>query len=365
MKKRFLIIIGILSFLCITIVGCKNKELNTQEQNKKIDTNAASNLVDRYMRGLIMKDYDGVKKLYTEDMIKEQGNYKKSDIIVRGYRIEDVSEMEKSSIFKVKAISTREKNAYTSLDEYRISVIKEKDGYKIGEVNITPQKEVFSDGDEVRIRDKSNVETNLVIDIEKLPKSAFPKEDKLSMYKQEVPSKIFNDTSISFDGTKVLVSTKAEDAYAASILIDETLAVQGNSKNGDKGAEGGEKQSDNDKIKGVKEKPIGKEIINLDIIKDATVDYMVFSQDEKFILIQYAKANGTKCIRIYESDSGKVIPVKFEDSFPIDKVDIQFSYFDKENANFQVLPKGNLEGQYKDLIGNWKLNLKDFKIDRI
>ncbi|WP_102399441.1 hypothetical protein [Haloimpatiens massiliensis] len=365
MRKRFLIIMGILCFLCTTIIGCKNKEVDIQEQEKKIDTNAASNLVDRYMIGLIMKDYEGVKNLYTEDMIKEQGNYKKSDIIVRGYRIEDVSEMEKNSIFKVKTISTREKSAYTSLDEYRISVIKEKDGYKIGEVNINPQKEIFSDGDEVRIRDKSNVETNLVIDTEKLPKSAFSKDDKLNMYKQEVPSRIFNDTSISFDGTKVLVSTKAEDAYAASILIDETLAVQGNNKSAGKGAEDGDKQSQDNKNKGIKEKPIGKEIVNLDIIKDATVDYMIFSQDEKFITIQYTKNNGAKCIRIYESDSGKMIPIKFEESFPIDKVDIQFSYFDKENANFQVLPKGNLEGQYKDLIGKWKLNLKDFKIHRI
>ncbi|WP_138203357.1 hypothetical protein [Haloimpatiens lingqiaonensis] len=363
MRKRFLIIIGILCFLCTAVAGCKSKELNTQEQKKKMDTNAASNLVDRYMRGLIMKDYDGVKKMYTEDMIKEQGNYKKSDIIVRGYRVEDVAEMEKNSVFKVKAVSTREKSAYTSLDEYRISVIKEKDGYKIAEVNITPQKEIFSDGYEVRIRDKSNVETNLVIDMENLPKSAFPKEDKLSMYKQEVPSKSFNDTSISFDGTKVLVSTKDKDAYAASILIDETLAVQG--KNGDKEGEEAEKQAGDNKNKGIKEKPIGKEIINLDIIKDAAVDYMVFSQDEKFITIQYSKSDGTKCIRIYESDSGKMIPVKFEDSFPIDKVSIEFSYFDKENAIFRILPKDNLEEKYKDLMGNWKLNLKDFKIHRI
>lgn len=358
MKKKFLFTI----ILCISImgfVGCTSNNIEMQKKKKNFNANAASNLVENYMRCLVRDDYDSAKKLYSDDMLKEEGKYKKSDIIVRGYNIQEVTEVSKSAIFKVATVSTK-KDAYVSLDQYIIQVIKEKDGYKIGEVKIKPVKEVFKDGQGIRMRDKNNVDTNLVIDKDMLPKYVFPKEDKLNLYREKVPQRSFGNMGIAFSGTKVLISTYDKNCYISSILIDESLAVQGQEDN--KG--GGESQKQDKGIKDIKEKPIGKEISNLDLLKDAKVDYMLFSQDEKFIMVQYTKNNASKCIKLYDGDGGKMVPVKFEEAFPIDKVNVEYYYFDKDYMFFKVTPKKELKDEYKDLIGNWKLDLKDFKIKR-
>src|SRR3712207_8328294 len=88
-------------------------------------------------------------------------------------------------------------------------------------------------------------------------------------------------------------------------------------------------------MKSIKEKPVGKEIVALDILKDSKIEYMVFSKDEKLIAVQYDTNNKSKNIRIYYVNSGDLIPYIFEENYPIDKVNVKFVSFGYNVLNYE------------------------------
>ncbi|WP_373897375.1 hypothetical protein ACER0A_013450 [Haloimpatiens sp. FM7315] len=359
-KNKYTIIIITLFFISFLLASCKNKEVEFEGKEITFDNSAANLVVENYFAFLMKEDYESVKKLFSDDMIKEQGRVTKEDMVVRGFRIDEITELSKMSIFKIMAVSENKYSPYSILDEYRISVIKEKNGYKISEVKVIMKKETFAKNQQVRIRDENNVDTYLVLALENLPKTAFSKEDKLSMYKKKVPSKEFKAIGLSYDGLRMAISSYNGDSYLGLVTIDESLAVQGAQSQGQESSSG-QGQSGNS----AKEKPIGKEITSLDVIKGCHINYMVFSRDEKYLAMQYTKDDGSKCIKVYESDSGDLIPIKFEETFPVNKVNIKFNYFDSDGMIIEVLPRESLNAEQKDLIGIWKIDLKNFKIKRL
>ena len=114
-----------------------------------------------------------------------------------------------------------------------------------------------------------------------------------------------------------------------------------------------------------KEKPIGKELIPIDLLLNCKVEFMTFSLDEKFLLVQYNKENTGKYIRVYKVDNGDMIPVDFEKDYPIDKVQIIFSSFGEDNMTYEVIPKSNGNSSETDIIGKWKLDLKRFYVNKL
>ncbi|MFD3155524.1 hypothetical protein ACFIJ5_01375 [Haloimpatiens sp. FM7330] len=362
MRKRNFFIVVIIVLCTFTFCSCKKNEMQVPKLNNTFDIVAASNIMDSYMKYLMKGDFESVKKICSSNIVKEQtSRLNKSDLSIKSYKIEEVTELGKFANFKIRVMSIGESKPYTLLEEYSVNVIKEKDGYKISEIKTSIQKEAFVEYDEIRIRDKNNVETKLVLSIQDIPKYIFPQDDSLNTYKQIIPMKKFGKISLSFDGMKLTVSTTDNKrSYAGMVKIDETLAVQGKESEGGEG-EGASKVP----MKGIREKPIGKEITGLDLIEGCYVNYMVFSQDEKFIVMQYTKDDNTKCIRVYQTNDGKLIPVKFEKSYPLDKVNVVLLSCDEDVMNFEVVPKGNMNGENKDLIGKWQMNFETFKIKKI
>ena len=92
---------------------------------------------------------------------------------------------------------------------------------------------------------------------------------------------------------------------------------------------------------------------------------MTFSLDEKFLLVQYIKENMGKYIRVYKVDNGDMIPVNFEKDYPIEKVQIVFSSFGEDTMTYEVIPKPNVNSSETDIIGKWKLDLKNFTVDKL
>jgi len=176
-----------------------------------------------------------------------------------------------------------------------------------------------------------------------------------------VPKENFGSINFSYSGERLGFSTFNKDAYIGVVLIDESLAVQGGSE-GKSGGSQGDTGGSNTKAK---EKPIGKEVISLDLIKDSKAEFITFSLDEKFVLVQYMKLNSGRCIRVYKTNSGEIIPVKFEDNYDLDKVEIIFSSFDKDVLNYEVIAKNNIDKSQTDIVGRWKLDLKDFKVKKL
>lgn len=362
-KKNIRIIVMLFIICSFTIIGCNQKKTEeAKETNQNFDMKAASNVSDTYMKYLVKGDIENVKKFYSKDLLKGDIREENKNLKILGYSLFDTSEVGKSGIFKMRVSRADLNKPFTTLDEYSIKVKKENNDYKIDETNNTVQKEAFIENNQIRMRSKNNVNANLVMDIKTMPNYAFSKDDKANIDKISVPKSKFGIINFSYSGDNLAVSTQDKDSYIGIIKIDESLAVQGKDEGG--GGEGNKSDQQGQQKEGAgkaKEKPIGKEIVTLDLLKDSSIEFMTFSSDEKFLAVQYSKPDIGHCIRVYKSDGGDLIEFKFEEKYPLDKVNIIFSSFDKEILNFDVIPKKEGDKSASDVIGKWKLNMKDFK----
>lgn len=358
-KKNIVCTILFIIFSCILICGCNlNKKEDTKEPNESFDMKAASNTIDTYMKYLMKNDVENIKKLYSKGLLKGTIKSENQNLKIVGYSLSDSSEIGKSGQFKVKVARVDLSKSFAVLDEYSIKVIKEGNDYKIDKTSNIVDREAFIEGDKIKMRNKNDVKTNVVIDITNIPNYVFPKDDKANINKTAVPKNNFGIIDFSYTGDNMAIVTYNKDSYIGVIKIDESASVQsqdsdeqqGDSKDG---GEGGKKD-------GI-EKTIGKNITSLDLLKDSKVEFVTFSQDEKFVMVQYTNANVGHCIRLYRVNSGDIADFKFEEKFPLDKVDVVFSSFDEDILNFDVISKNNSSESLSKLIGKWKLSLKDFK----
>ncbi|MGH4122688.1 MAG: hypothetical protein ACREV6_07150 [Clostridium sp.] len=347
-------------FYVLSFTGCSKKESEEKPKVNAFEIKSAANVVQNYMNFIMKEDYENGKKLYTKELFKKISSMPLSDTKIKGYKVTESNEVGRTGVFKVRVTRTSMVSSMCSLDEYSIKVVKDGAEYRISEVNSMPQKEAFVEGIGIRFRDKKNVKTNLIIDVAGFPKYVYSQEDIAQLYKIMVPLKEFSSINFSYEGEKLAVSTYNKNSFIGIVNIDESLSVQGDAgKSGSQSTQGG----GSDVI--AKEKPIGKELIPVDLLVNCKVEFMTFSLDEKFLLVQYTKENLGKYIRVYKVDSGDMIPVNFEKDYPIEKVQIVFSSFGEDTMIYEVIPKSNVNSSETDIIGKWKLDLKDFTLDKL
>ena len=347
-------------FCVLSFTGCTKKEDKEKPKVNAFEIKTAANVVESYMNFIMKEDYENAKKLYTKELFEKVANAPVSDMKIKGYKVTESNEIGRSGVFKVRITRTSMVSSQSCLDEYSIKIVKDGAEYRIDEVTNTQQKEAFIEGIGIRFRDKKNVKTNLIIDEAGLPKYVYSRDDGARLHKLMVPMKEFSSINFSYEGDKLAVSTYNKNSFIGIVNIDESLAVQGDTGNtADQSTQGGGS--------GVmaKERPIGKELIPIDLLLNCKVEFMTFSLDEKFLLVQYNKGNTGKYIRVYKVDNGDMIPVNFEKDYPIEKVQIVFSSFGEDTMNYEVIPKSNVDSSDADIIGKWKLNLKDFTVDKL
>ena len=373
--KKLLSYILIPCFL-VTVSACKTERKEGQkEQTNNFEIKVAQNVVDVYMKALIKGDTESAKKLYTKELAEKSKESEKSELSVKGYSIEETSEVGQSGFFKLKVARMNLNKPVATLDECSIKIIKEGAEYKINEVKNETEKEAFSEDNSLRVRNKNNIKTNLLIESSSFPQYAFSKDDKGNLSKQEVPRNNYSVMNFGYEGERIAISMYKKDSFIGIIKIDESMATQGGGGDGGGGAAGagGEGDQGGGKAGGKngaagqmgREKPIGKELTSIDLLKDAKIEFMTFSTGEKFLLAQYNKPNKGKCIRVYNTDSGELIKLNFEEEYPYGKVEVIFSSFDKDVLNYEVIAKDPKDKEASDKAGKYQLNLKDFKAKRL
>jgi hypothetical protein len=357
--------------LCLTLAGCNEKEEKKKAEEKdNFDIKIATNILESYMQYLQKEDMENAQKLFSKELAEKHKGSGKSDLRIEGSKVDEINEIGRSGLFKVRVVRATPNKSMSILDTYNIKVEKEGNEYKVSEINSMTEKEAFIERDGIRLRQKNNVNTNLIVDIAGVPHYAYPKDDKANVSKVIVPKTNFGMISFAYSGEKIAVSTFDKDSFIGVVQIDETMATQGGG-GGDQGGqgEGGNGGSGAGQGGGStalpKEMPVGKEITVIDLLKDTKVELMTFSLDEKFVVVQYDKPDTGKNLRVYDTDSGEMIPVSFEEKFPPEKVDVVFSSFDKDVLNFEVLEKNTTEKAQVELIGKWQISLKDFKMKKL
>jgi hypothetical protein len=353
-------------FYVLSFTGCAKKEEEEKSKVNAFEIKTAGNVVESYLNFIMKEDYENGKKLYTKELLRKASQMPISEMKIKGYKVSESNEVGRSGVFKVRITTTSMVKSLSSLDEYSIKVVKDGAEYKISEVNNTPQKESFAEGTSIRFRDKKNVKTNLILDEAGLPRHVYSRDDAAQLYKIEVPMKEFSSINFNYEGDKLAISTYNKNSFIAVVNIDESLAVQGQA-GGAGGGGGAEQSSQSGSGSGViaKEKPIGKELVPVDLLLNCKVEFMTFSLDEKLLVVQYNKENMGKYIRVYKVENGDMIPINFEKDYPIEKVQVIFSSFGKDSMTYEVVPKSNVNSSETDIIGKWKLDLKNFTVDKL
>lgn len=363
MKKAFSrILIGI---LIISLTGCgssQKKDSTTKDAEENFDIKIAQNVVDVYMGYLMKEDQVSIAKLYSKELASKTKPSAINDLKVRGYNIGETNEIGHTGVFKLKVARSDVSKPAAALDEYTIKVKKEDNEYKIDDITSMADREAYNQSNQLRLRTKDNVKTNLIIDSDGIPEYVFSKDDKANVNKISAPRNNFGTINFSYGGAKLAISTYDKDSYIGIVKIDESMAVQG----GGQDSKGGEQQKGGQQPQGAsgigaKEPPVGKEIVSVDLLKDSKVDFMIFSLDEKFLLAQYTTPLGGKNLRLYYSENGNLIPFRFDQNYPEDAYDVVFSSFDKGVLNYEVAQKANAKGAKNELLGKWQLDLEKFK----
>lgn len=345
--------------------SCSGNGKVVEKNDNGFDIKAATNIIDNYMGLLISEDYQGAERLYSKDLVKKSIIDSTTAMNVRGYNIEETSEIGKLGSFKIKVSRVDTSKSSATLETYSIKVEKSGNDYKISEIKSEMEKEAFVQGGGLRLRDKENVKTNLILDMAGMPQYVYSKDDGGVAFKLETPLNNFGNIAFSYKGDSLGVTSYGKDVFAGVVKIDEALAAQGTESKSGSGSDGGSSSGGGNSSLMAKEKPIGKGIVTLDYLKNSKVDFMVFSQDEKFVMLQYTKLGAWNCIRIYESYNGEMIPFKFEEKYAMDKVNIKYSSFGKDVLNYEVIPKSNAGKEENQLNGKWQLSLKDFTTKKL
>ncbi|MCY6485690.1 hypothetical protein OW763_15275 [Clostridium aestuarii] len=340
-----------------TLVGCsKKKEVEDVKKKDDFEIKMAINTIDKYMDSIEKEKYEELNKLLTEDVKSSEKDLKINELKIRGYKLDEITETDREGIFKINVIKSNINKPETLLIESIINVVKDGTDYKISKISNSMKKEVFYLYGELRIRNENKVDTNLVINMEGVPKYAYSKDDKAKMEMQLVPKKNFGAIDFSYEGDKLAFTTVDNDVFIAILTLDETMQTQGESQ--------GKEAKDEKEGKLIREKPIGKQIVACDFLRNCKIEGMFFSEDERYLIVQYKTTDNKMCIRIYNCDSGELVPIKFEEEYPLNKVGVKFLKLKKDKMIYQVNP---VKQEYKDneYIGMWELDFKEFKPKRI
>ena len=369
MKKIILLILGII--ITTTFSGCKKNTLNGTSVIKKFDIEEASKTVDAYMKADIKNDVPGMDKLYSSSFVKKIENKVISNVIITGYKFDQIMQTGQLGQIKVKVTKLNPTAVYASLETYTFKVIKESNQYKIKDIETKNEKETFVSGSGIRLRSKDDAKTLLVTNFDGMPKYYYEQKDKAKTNMLPVDLSAFGVTALTYEGTSQALSTKGNNAYIEVVHYDESMMTQGGTGmqgggtegSGGSGGAGGSQGETNI----APEKPLAKEIVPIDIISGGIINNMVFSEDEKYLAVQYVKSSGDTSIRMYKNKTGEQIPFEFEKNYPMDKVNVLINIFDKNGLVYTVTPKATNSNDpaIKDIVGKWQIDTKKFKPSRV
>lgn len=361
MKKIISIVLTI--FIGFMVIGCgekKDEKSKQDNENKKqFKIKIAENVVNNYLNYLVNEDYDNMITLFSEELKEKSKKVTPNNLKTKAYKIIDIQEVGERGEFEVNIVKIDMEKPFTSLEKCMIEVVYENNQYKINSINIKPEKEVFSENNTLRLREKTIPETKLLIDNSSIPKYAYNKDNKSAVLKIETPEEGFQALSIDYSGYKVCM-TRSNDKYTyiALVGLDEAIAVQGGAD--ESGADEKKKKEDR-----VREKPIAKEVMSMDILENVKVEYALFSLEESAVVLQVNKEGTGRWIRLYDARSGDLTENEIDKMFSVDEVELVFAGFEKETMFFDVISKGKLDLSKDKILGRWKIDLKDFAIEKM
>ncbi|MPQ43453.1 hypothetical protein [Clostridium tarantellae] len=356
MIKKILAII--LSSLFIFTMACsKNHEKKAYEEAEKIlyDNKTSVEVANNYMLALASNDLEGMKYLSNKDLA-ESLNIKKQDDFMNivGFRVEESGQRGDSGLYKYTVCKSKEKSPNATLEEYSLVVNKVDNEYKVEKVIASPKYSAFYKDKNIKIRFEDEVKINTLINLDSILDTAYSKQNKGDISQVSVPKAEFGVLSFNFSGEKVALSTKDDkNSYVGIIEIDDSQKTM----NVEEQENLQEKSSDD------KDKIVGKKLTTLDIYDNCEIKKIQFTKDDSHVAVTY-NINGVDRFKFYKT-SGDIIPLTLEDTFTEDTYSLIFKSYQDDEILFNVEGVKESNKVRQDLLGSYKISLKDFKLTKI
>ncbi len=344
----------VISFSVI-LIGCEKQKVEEVKLKDEFDVETATTIVEGYLNSISSEKFEESNEYLSEKIKNIKFNDNIGTMKLNGYRIEDINESDNKVYFTVKVTHSDKDNSVSMLLKYVILVIKDNMQYKIDNIDSSVSRETFVDKDSIRMRFDDAIETSLLLNMDGVGTYTYPKDNPGKIGMISIPKKQFSMISLDYEGDMVAFTTIDKDVYIGIAVVDETAKT---TSDGQEDKDSGEKSDS-----GPKEKPIGKRVITCDLLIDSTVEDMCFSEDEKYLVVQYSTLDEKRCFRVYETEAGELIKQKLEDEFPLNNVDVVYNKFEKEFLLFSVSQKDESEDTMK-FKGNYSLNLNTFEIKK-
>lgn len=365
MKK---IVVILLSFLMLFSVSCDTKDKEDHvAQNFNFDSEKAMELGREAMDSIAhnnLKELERISDSEVVDAIKVQD---KSTYNITAYQLLDVVQRGKKAMYKFNVAKAVKSEPKAILEEYYIRVDKkEDDKYQIGKISGSDSIFAEAQGQQVRIRFKDKVNMDTLIKLSEIPSETYIKSVSSDIRRVPVPKKSFKAIGLSFEQKFAMIATVEDNRSYVAVLEFNQLPPSGGSsdKGGDSSKAAGQDTSISSGLQQVLEKSIATKITTLDIFNDIDIEYLIFSNDDKYNIISYKNEYGVSRFKLYKN-AGDKVKLNFDDLFNPEKYEITYLSCQYEKLKFNVKPAEGKEGIRKEVIGTYSLDLEDMKVQKI
>lgn len=364
MKKKRLFVVWILVIATI-FVGCKksNTSSSGSSSDSLVNEKQAIRVAENYMKYLSRNDYENARKLCSSKIANKTQDLQDTDLSVVDFSVSEINQSGKSAIIKMKVNRLKQGVPRADIDTFSIKVSKQQgDVYEIDEVKAETLVEAFVEGESIKLKAKDEPKAKLVIAMKDLPRDMYPKTNEANILKKEIPAKEFTAINFTISGQRMGISTKDGNKSFVGILeVEDAVPTASSQSGGSGGGDGQDQKQQEDPDK----KPLAKKIKPVDIYDNGIVQKIMFSQDENYMAVQYLENNVANRLKAYSVASGGMLEAEFDKIFPTDKYELIFSKFTKTEMFFEVKGVSGRTDVRQDVLGMYKLDFKELKIDKV
>lgn len=350
--KRYISIFLVLSIL---LTGCSNKQDKYIAVVEKIDPQIALRISGDYLTYLKDKNFEGIRRVSSEDLNASTDYGFKGDMKISSFNKSDFGEVGSRAFVKYDVNTIRENEPTCSLEEYVLYVRQTGETGFIEEIKSKEKLRVFVKNKNLRIVNEDDGFSKLLFRWSDLPREVYPKSNKANIAKKQIVFNRFGIIGFNYRGTSVAISAQCDGGeYIGLLSMDETVPTV-------KGGEGGENLEALEEMVG--EKPMARKITTLDFLEGATVEKIVFSQEESNVIIQY-NDEGISRLNVYGSEDGSFMDCKTDGLFPKDKYEVTLYDTVEDGVLIDVNAIANKDAK-QSVLGRYFLNLTDLKFYKI
>lgn len=330
MKKLVCIILSLL--ISLNFMSCSQRKAQPQTQGsgqsqgnsseEKLDKKEGEKLLNDYMKALVLRDSNGIKLFYSENLKQASGNLAFADNPhPNGFLVNTLEEKEGKLEGKAVLLSISTGLPYFSSDESTFTIIKEKGSYVIDKIEQSKTTEISEKNKTLFMKEEGDVKGKEILKIDEVPEFTTPQSGWPGQ-KFNIGRDGFGPIAGDVEGKKLAVSTTGK--YPTLMTMD---------------------------VKEKKLKPI-------DLFFEEIVQSVAWSQDGKYLAAEMQNKAGAKYIYIYDVEKGKKVDDPMKNVLKPGKYSVNTPYWiSGEELVFNVSGLTGLSADEEKNVGSYKFDV--------